>query len=86
MSGSLYRIVGYAFSDRIDTALTVSALEMAVRERPAAGLIFHSDRGVQYASQGYRDALRRHDIRQSMSRREQKYDNAVAEFLQLSEM
>lgn len=74
------KIVGYAFSDRIDTALTVSALEMAVRrERPATGLIFHSDRGVQYASQVYRDALLQHAIRQSMSRRGDPYDNAVAE-------
>ena len=74
------KVVGYAFSNRIDTALTVSALEMAVRrERPAAGLIFHSDRGVQYAAQAYRDALARHNIRQSMSRRGDPYDNAVAE-------
>ena len=74
------KVVGYAFSNRIDTALTVSALEMAVRrERPAAGLIFHSDRGVQYASQAYRDTLGQHSIRQSMSRRGDPYDNAVAE-------
>ena len=74
------KVVGYAFSDRIDTALTVSALEMAVhREKPSAGLIFHSDRGVQYASQVYRDALLRNGIRQSMSRRGDPYDNAVAE-------
>lgn len=49
------KIVGYAFSDRIDTALTLSALDMAVRwEHPEKGLIFHSDRGVQYASTAYR--------------------------------
>lgn len=49
------KVVGYAFSDHIDTKLTVSALEMAVRrEHPGSGLIFHSDRGVQYASQAYR--------------------------------
>ena len=43
------KIVGYAFSQRIDTQLTLDALNMAVRrERPAPGLIFHSDRGVQY--------------------------------------
>ena len=41
------KIVGYAFSQRIDTQLTLDALNMAVRrERPAPGLIFHSDRGV----------------------------------------
>ena len=45
------KIVGYAFSQRIDTQLTLDALNMAVRrERPAPGLIFHSDRGVQYAA------------------------------------
>ena len=44
------QIVGYAFSDRIDTNLTLAALGMAVRRRkPLPGLIFHSDRGVQYA-------------------------------------
>jgi putative transposase len=74
------KVVGYAFSSRIDTALTVAALEMAVRrERPQMGLIFHSDRGVQYASQGYRNVLSRYGIRQSMSRRGDPYDNAVAE-------
>ena len=54
----LKKIVGYSFSSRIDTSLTVSALEMAVsRQKPQDNLIFHSDRGVQYASAGYREAL-----------------------------
>lgn len=44
-----------------------------------AGLIFHSDRGIQYAAGDYRDALKRHDIFQSMSRKGDSYDNAVAE-------
>jgi len=74
------KVVGYAFSGRIDTALTVTALDMAVRrERPASGLLFHRNRGVQYASQTYRNALVRHGIRQSMSRKGDPYDNAVAE-------
>ena len=48
------QIVGYAFSDRIDTNLTLAALGMAVRRRkPLPGLIFHSDRGVQYAAYAY---------------------------------
>ena len=47
------KIVGYSFSERIDTELTLSALEMAIRrECPSKGLIFHSDRGVQYAAPG----------------------------------
>lgn len=74
------KIVGYAFSDRIDTALTLAALNMAVRrEQPGKGLIFHSDRGVQYASTAYRERLQALQFRQSMSRKGDPYDNAVAE-------
>lgn len=76
----LKKIVGYAFSSRIDTNLTVAALEMAVsRQKPGNDLIFHSDRGVQYASLQYREALAKHNITQSMSRKGNPYDNAVAE-------
>ena len=74
------QIVGYAFSDGINTCLTLSALKMAIRrKRPDADLIFHSDRGVQYASKAYRDELIKCGIRQSMSRQGDPYDNAVAE-------
>ena len=74
------KIVGYAFSNRIDTNLTVAALEMAVcRQKPGDTLIFHSDRGVQYASHQYRETLAKHSITQSMSRKGDPYDNAVAE-------
>ena len=74
------QIVGYAFSDRIDTNLTLAALGMAVRRRkPLPGLIFHSDRGVQYAANAYRQRLASLGIRQSMSRKGDPYDNAVAE-------
>ena len=49
----LKKIVGYSFSSRIDTNLTVTALKMAVnRQKPQDNLIFHGDRGVQYASAG----------------------------------
>lgn len=49
----------YAFSDRIDTQLTLAALDMAYRRRtPPKSLIFHSDRGVQYADRAYREACR----------------------------
>lgn len=69
------KVVGYAFSSRIDTQLTLSALDMAVRrEQPSPGLIFHSDRGIQYAAE-----LAALGIRQSMSRKGDPYDNAVAE-------
>ena len=74
------KIVGYAFSDRIDTSLTLAALDMAVRRcKPSTGLIFHSDRGVQYAARAFRERLATYGIRQSMSRKGDPYDNAVAE-------
>ena len=74
------QIVGYAFSDSIDTNLTLDALNMAVRRRnPQPGLIFHSDRGVQYASLDYRQRLLNLQFLQSMSRKGDPYDNAVAE-------
>ncbi len=74
------KVVGYAFSDRINTQLTLDALDMACqRRKPPKGLIFHSDRGVQYASRAYRERLAEYGIRQSMSRKGDPYDNAVAE-------
>ena len=52
------KIVGYAFSDCIDTSLTLEALDMAVRRyNPPKELIFHSDRGVQYAAAAFRTGL-----------------------------
>jgi len=74
------KVVGYAYGERITTELTLAALDMAVRRhKPNTGLIFHSDRGVQYASAAYRSALERYGFRQSMSRKGDPYDNAVAE-------
>ena len=74
------KIVGYAFSERIDANLVVAALSMAYnRQKPDGELIFHSDRGVQYASNKYREALANFGITQSMSRKGDPYDNAVAE-------
>jgi len=74
------KVVGYAYGDRIDTQLTLDALNMAIRrQKPQEDLIFHSDRGVQYASHAYRATLELHGIRQSMSRKGDPYDNAVAE-------
>lgn len=74
------RIVGWAVSQRIDTALVMAAWNMAVRHRqPPSGLVFHSDRGVQYASQEYRQALKSIRASASMSRKGNCYDNAVME-------
>ena len=68
------KIVGYAFSSRIDTQLALSALNMAVRrQKPGQGLIFHSDCGVQYAAQAFRERLETYGIRQSMSRKGDPY-------------
>jgi transposase InsO family protein len=74
------RVVGWAVSQRIDTALVMAAWQMACTHRqPPAGLVFHSDRGVQYASRDYRRALARSQVVASMSRKANCYDNAVVE-------
>jgi transposase InsO family protein len=74
------KVVGYAFGDRIDTQLTLAALAMAIRlQKPSPGLVFHSDRGIQYASNAYRRTLELYGVTQSMSRKGDPYDNAVAE-------
>ena len=74
------KVVGYATSNRIDTKLCLDALDMAVfRQKPKAGLIFHSDRGVQYTSIAFHQTLSNYAFNQSMSRKGDVYDNAVAE-------
>jgi transposase InsO family protein len=74
------KIVGWAMGDRIDTALVLKALSMALLHRdPPANLIFHSDRGVQYAAADYRGALAQAGITPSMSRKGNCYDNAFME-------
>ncbi|WZP00264.1 IS3 family transposase [Isosphaeraceae bacterium EP7] len=74
------RIVGWSMSERIDSRLVVDALEMALAgRRPVAGLVTHSDRGSQYASEHYRGVLARHGITGSMSRRANCWDNAPME-------
>jgi putative transposase len=74
------RIVGWAVSSQINTALVLAALRMALCHRqPPEGLIFHSDRGVQYASLEYRQALALAKMIASMSRRANCYDNAAME-------
>lgn len=74
------RVVGLAMSDRIDRALTLDALRDAVGRRlPNQGLIHHSDRGSQYASADYQEALKARGLVCSMSRKGNCWDNAVAE-------
>jgi len=74
------RVVGHAMSERIDRELAIEALRAAMgRRAPDAGLLHHSDRGSQYASGAYQDALREKGVVCSMSRKGNCWDNAVAE-------
>jgi len=74
------RVVGWALSRSLESELTISALQAALADRcPPAGLIHHSDRGVQYACDEYVTLLRERGLRISMSRRGNPYDNAQAE-------
>jgi putative transposase len=74
------QIVGWSMADHLRAGLCTDALVMALQRcRPPRGPIHHSDRGVQYASEPYRQALERHGIRQSMSRKGNCLDNAPME-------
>jgi len=74
------RVVGWAMADHMRSELISDALQMAIAQRrPVRGLLHHSDRGVQYASDAYRGLLAEHGIECSMSRRGNCYDNAVME-------
>jgi putative transposase len=74
------RIVGWAMSKTIDAALAASALKRAIEQRfPEPGLLHHSDRGVQYASENYQAILKECQILGSMSRKGNCWDNAVME-------
>jgi putative transposase len=74
------RCIGWELSRCIDTHLTLAALEHALALRqPQAGLIHHSDRGVQYASAAYVERLQEHGIRISMAATGNPYENAKAE-------
>jgi putative transposase len=74
------RVVGWAMADHLGHELALAALDMAIaRQRPAPGLVHHSDRGVQYAAHGYRARLRQHGMLCSMSRKGDCWDNAPME-------
>jgi len=73
-------VVGWSMADHLRADLCVDALVMALqRRRPGGDLIHHSDRGVQYAAEPYRKVLKRHGIKQSMSRKGNCLDNAPME-------
>ena len=69
----------------IDSALAINALLMAVwRRQPKDAVMIHSDQGSQFSSYDWQDFCKTHNLRQSMSRRGNRHDNAVAEsFFQL---
>jgi len=74
------RVVGWAIESHMRDELTLEALTRAIAIRqPSSNIIHHSDRGSQYASIDYRDELKRHGFAQSMSRKGDCWDNAVAE-------
>lgn len=73
-------VVGWSIKKRLDRSLVLDALLMAVgRRNPGPGLIHHSDRGSQYASTDYQAALNKQNMRCSMSRKGDCWDNAVVE-------
>jgi transposase InsO family protein len=74
------KVVGWSMSSRMKAQLVCDAMKMAIwQRRPKAGLIHHSDRGSQYASQAFRKLLKAHGIQGSMSRKGNCWDNAVVE-------
>jgi len=75
------KVVGWSLGRRLSSSLVCDALLMALwRRRPPKGqLIFHSDRGVQSASDAFRKLLEAHGIAGSMSRKGDCWDNAVVE-------
>ena len=74
------RVIGWALDDTLEDELTLAALRMALERRaPGPGLVHHSDRGVQYASQDYTDLLKSRGVQISMSRKGNPYDNAACE-------
>ena len=74
------KVVGWATSERIDEALVTAALKNAIAQRhPGPGLLHHSDRGSQYAADGYQRVLEDMGMVCSMSRKGNCWDNAVME-------
>jgi putative transposase len=74
------RVIGWALGRTLEAELALSALRMALRQRqPGPGLVHHSDRGIQYAAHDYTELLKERNIRISMSRRGNPYDNAACE-------
>jgi len=74
------KVVGWSMATHLRTELVVDALQMAIaRRKPAAGLVHHSDRGVQYTSLYFGKRLEDEGLVPSMGRVGSAYDNALAE-------
>ena len=74
------KIVGWSMDDTMKVSLVNDALNMAIKHRrPDSGLLWHTDRGSQYASYSHKDLLQKYGIIQSMSRKGNCWDNAIAE-------
>ncbi len=74
------KVVGWSLNKRMTKKLVINALQMAIwRRRPSPGLIFHSDRGSQYCSKDFQLLLRKNQMKCSMSRKGECWDNSVAE-------
>lgn len=74
------QVIGWSMADNMKTKLINDALTMAIwKRKPKKGLVWHSDRGSQYASDSHKSVLKDHGIIQSMSRKGNCWDNAVAE-------
>lgn len=74
------KIVGWELADNMRSQLVINSLQKAIDRRELQeGLIIHSDGGGQYASKEFRDLLQKHKFKQSMTRRDNHYDNAMGE-------
>jgi len=74
------KIVGWSMAPSMHADIVVNALKMAINQRrPEPGLVHHSDRGSQYASEAFRSALAERGLLASMSRKGNCYDNAAME-------
>jgi transposase InsO family protein len=73
-------VVGWSMSRSLETSMVLNALDSAMRKYgPDAEVIFHSDRGSQYASEAYRNFMKNKNIKPSMSRKGNCYDNSYVE-------
>lgn len=74
------KVKGWSMSEKMTADLVVSALEMSlIGVDRTKGILFHSDRGIQYASNAFKKIIKQNDMIQSMSRKACRWDNAVAE-------